>query len=160
MKFLSPLEMPRKYVISRNNRAFPNSDPTAAPKPCLELKNLVLVIAVTFLVQSLAFAQTRTREVGPEGHYKQGIALFEKQKSDAAILEFKAAIALKPDYADAHNALGLALAQKGEMNLAAASFRKAIELDKGSYKAHCNLGTALQQLGDLDGALAAFKQAV
>src|SRR5260370_40015373 len=110
---------------------------------------------IAFLLPA-AYAQRPTSSA--EAHYKQGVALLENQ-TDRAITELKRAIALKPAYADAHNALGLALARKGELEPAAQSFRKAIALDTRLYKAHRNLGTALQQLGDLDGAIVAFRKA-
>src|SRR5262245_48466725 len=89
------------------------------------------VIATAVAVLLLLFSATaQRRATSPaETRYKQGIEFLNKNQPDRAITEFKSAIALKPDYAEAHNALGLALVTTGELQLASESFRKAISLD-------------------------------
>ena len=47
----------------------------------------------------------------------------------SAINEFRAAIRLKPDYAEAHYALGLALKRQGKPELAKEALRAAEKLD-------------------------------
>src|SRR5262245_59954664 len=76
------------------------------------IRSTLVIIALTF---SPALAQ-RGAPATAQVYYKRGLELLDKQQTDRAIVEFKRAIALKPSYADAHNALGLALARKGEMN--------------------------------------------
>ena len=49
------------------------------------------------------------------------------------------AVAIAPDYIDAHNNLGNALGELGRMDEAAASFRKALALDPNFAEAHRNL---------------------
>src|SRR6185503_5703955 len=85
----------------------------------LAVRILSVMSILTFLVATV-YAQRRTPTA--EAHYNQGLALLEKQ-TDRAIIELKAAIALTPGFADAHNALGLAFARKGELKLSAESFR-------------------------------------
>ena len=53
------------------------------------------------------------------------------------------AVAIAPDYIDAHNNLGNALGELGRMDEAAASFRKALALDPNFAEAHANLGLVL-----------------
>ena len=106
------------------------------PVASLAVRILSVMSILTFLVATV-YGQRRTPSA--EAHYNQGLALLEKQ-TDRAITELKAAIALKPGFADAHNALGLALARKGELKLSAESFRTAIRLDPKLYTAHRNLG--------------------
>jgi len=48
---------------------------------------------------------------------------------DGAIAEYRKAIRLKPDYAEAHAILGVALYGKGERQAALEEYRKASELD-------------------------------
>jgi Flp pilus assembly protein TadD len=101
------------------------------------------------------FALAQRTTPSAEQHFNRGIALLQGQQPDRAIGEFEAAIRLKPQYAEAHNALGLALARKGLVKFAAESFRRAIELDPKQYKTYRNLGRALLDLGDIDGAIGA-----
>jgi tetratricopeptide (TPR) repeat protein len=75
-----------------------------------------------------------------------------------AIAEYREAIRLKPDYAEAHNNLGNALAGKGQLDKAIAEFREAIRLKPDYPLAHCNLGHALRQQGRFEEALACLKR--
>ena len=51
-----------------------------------------------------------------------------KSKHDEAIAEYREAIRLKPDFAEAHNNLGNALQAKGKLDEAIAEYREAIRL--------------------------------
>jgi tetratricopeptide (TPR) repeat protein len=87
-------------------------------------------------------------------------ALYFLRKNDEAITQFRKAIALKPDYADAHNNLGVALAYKDDMDGAMAEYREALRLKPDSAEAHNNLGAALHDKHDLDGAMAEYREAL
>jgi predicted O-linked N-acetylglucosamine transferase (SPINDLY family) len=84
----------------------------------------------------------------------------ELGRGDAAIAEFRAAIAAKPDFADAHNDLACALRDRGEMDQAVAELRQAVMLKPDYAPAHSNLGNLLKDRGELDAALAAYRQAM
>src|SRR5262249_46794080 len=65
-------------------------------------------------------ALDRTRTFGffgsgnlPEAHYNLGSTLDASGRYDEAISEFRRALALRPDYAEAHNDFGVALVHKG-----------------------------------------------
>ena len=77
-----------------------------------------------------------------------------------AIAEYRKAIALKPDYAEAHYNLGNALRDQGDLPGAVAAYRKAIALKPDYAEAHNNLGNALRDQGDLAGAVAAYRKAI
>jgi len=68
---------------------------------------------------------------------------------DESIARYKQAVAIKPDYAVAHNSLGLALALAGRLAEAEQSCRRAIELDAGFAEAHRNLAICLFMAGDV-----------
>ena len=53
------------------------------------------------------------------------------------------AIALKPDFADAHSNLGALLLQVNRMDEAAASFRRALQIQPDLPEAHLNLGVLM-----------------
>ena len=60
--------------------------------------------------------------------------------STEAIAEYREAIRLKPDYAEAHFNLGIALSDQGKLDEAIAEYREAIRLKPDYAEAHCNLG--------------------
>ena len=57
--------------------------------------------------------------------------------------EFREAIRLRPDYAEAHNNLGLVLVQAGDDEAGIAALREAVRLGPDYADAHANLGAAL-----------------
>jgi serine/threonine-protein kinase len=82
------------------------------------------------------------------------------RQSEQAIAYFRAAVALRPGSAAAHNVLGAALADKGDLDGAIAAYRQAITLNPNHVFAYDNLGKALLDKGHLDDAVAAFRQAL
>jgi tetratricopeptide (TPR) repeat protein len=93
-------------------------------------------------------------------HLFKGVVYGIKGMWDEAITEYKKAIALNPNYADAHNILGLAYANKGMRDEAIAEFKKAIALNPNDAEAHNNLGVAYGNKGMLDEAITEFKKAI
>ena len=67
----------------------------------------------------------------------------DQGKLDEAVAEYRAAIRLKPDYAEAHYNLGIALTDQGKLDEAVAEYRAAIRLQPDYAEAHYNLGIAL-----------------
>ena len=72
-----------------------------------------------------------------------GNALKDQGRLDEAIAAYNRAIALKPDYAEAHNNLGIALKDQGRLDEAIAAYHRAIALKPDHAEAHNNLGIAL-----------------
>ena len=70
------------------------------------------------------------------------------------------AIALKPDFAQAHNNLGTTLQDPVRLKEAKASYRQAIALKPDYAEAHSNLGGTLRDLGRLEEAEASLRQAI
>jgi tetratricopeptide (TPR) repeat protein len=66
---------------------------------------------------------------------------------DAAIREYKQAIAINPDSFEAHNNLGSALANKGELDAAIKEFQEALTLNPDFFEANYNLGIAISKRG-------------
>ena len=60
--------------------------------------------------------------------------------------EFREAVRLRPDFAEAHNNLGLVLTQTDDDEPAIAAFREAIRIRPDYADAHANLGAALHRL--------------
>jgi len=67
-------------------------------------------------------------------------------------------VALKPDFAEAHNDRGVILAANGSFADATACFERAVGLNPGYIEARNNLGRGLRSLGRLDEARMQFEQ--
>jgi predicted TPR repeat methyltransferase len=79
---------------------------------------------------------------------------------DDAQASYTQAIALKPDFVEAHSNLGNTLKELGRLDEAVASYRHAIMLKPNLAEAHHNLGNALKELGRLDAAEASYRCAI
>jgi predicted O-linked N-acetylglucosamine transferase (SPINDLY family) len=73
---------------------------------------------------------------------------------------YKQAIALAPDFAEAHANLGHLLQGRRRLGEAEASFRKALELNSNLGESHNNLGGVLKGLGRLNEAVESFRRAL
>jgi tetratricopeptide (TPR) repeat protein len=96
----------------------------------------------------------------PGARYNLGLALHNKGQLDEAIPEYREAIRIKNDYAEAHLQLGDALADKGRLDEAIAEYREAIRIKKDFAEAHDNLGRALLDKGQLDEAIDELHEAL
>ncbi len=70
------------------------------------------------------------------------------------------ALALNPQYSEAHNNLGEALAGKGAVKEAIAQFEAAVELDPAYAVARTNLGIVLAHAGQTNKAIFQLKRVV
>ena len=73
--------------------------------------------------------------------------------------EFRDAIRLRPDFAEAHNHLGLVLIQAGEDEAGIASLREAVRISPDYAEARANLGAALTPT-DAEAAIRELEKAV
>ena len=89
-----------------------------------------------------------------------GVIASQVGKNDIAVDLITKALAIKPDFADAHGNLGISLKALGRLNEAVVHCQKAISLKPDFADAHCNLGVTLQELGRLDEAVAHFNKAI
>jgi tetratricopeptide (TPR) repeat protein len=79
---------------------------------------------------------------------------------DAAINNYKKALKIKPDYADAYNNMGNALKDKGDLEAAIESYNQALKIKPDYAQAYNNIGIALKDKGDLEAAIESYKQAL
>jgi len=95
-------------------------------------------------------------------HNNLGLMLEHSGHSIEAEAEFRAAIALEPDYAGAHYNLGnIWMRTPGRLNDAVSQYEEALRLEPGYVAAHNNLGHALEKLpGRLNDAIIQFKAAL
>lgn len=93
-------------------------------------------------------------------HYRQGLAHRKQHRLDDAAASYHRALALKPDYAEAHNNLGAILQLQGNSNAALASYERAVALDPGFSQPYLNLGRLLESLGNPAAAAACYHRAL
>jgi len=79
---------------------------------------------------------------------------------DEALASYDRAIAIKPDYAKAHNNRGNALKELKRWDEALASYDRAIAIKPDYADAYSNRGNALNELKRLDEALASYDRAI
>ncbi len=79
---------------------------------------------------------------------------------DEAVASYHKALAIKPDFAEAHSSLGNAFQDLGQLEDAVASHHKALAIKPDFAGAHNNLGNVLQDLGKLDEAVASYQKAL
>ena len=72
------------------------------------------------------------------------------EKSDEAMVNFKKALQLKPDIAQAYVNLGIILFKKERFDEAIVHFRKALMIDPDNGEAQFNLNKALAFLNEVD----------
>jgi len=88
-----------------------------------------------------------------------GVVLTQKDV-DGAIAQYRKALEIKPDYAEAHLNLGNILAARGQADEAIAQFRMALEFDPDNVKAHNNLGHVLAAKGQVNEAIIQYRMAL
>jgi protein O-GlcNAc transferase len=79
---------------------------------------------------------------------------------DRAIAHYEKAIALRPDYHEAHNNLGNAFHLLNQSEKAILRYENALQIKPDYAEAHWNLGTALRAVGRLDDAVASYEKAI
>jgi tetratricopeptide (TPR) repeat protein len=77
---------------------------------------------------------------------------------DEAITQFKKALEIKPDYADACFNLGTVYLQQARMDEAIEQFQKTLEIKPGYAEAHYDLGLVYLQEGRMEDASAQFQK--
>jgi tetratricopeptide (TPR) repeat protein len=93
-------------------------------------------------------------------HNDRGVMLFHRRELSAAEAEFRKALDIRPDFAEACNNLGLTLSDLGKKDEAVAAFRKAIELSPDAPEAYNNLGCLYRIRKDYQQAVELFNQAI
>lgn len=90
--------------------------------------------------------------------YNLGTWLVDQDRSDEAIGHLEKAVAIKPDFAAAHDELGSALLVRAQVEKAIEHFRRAVAIEPGFAEAQGNLGGALVRIGQLDEAIEHFRK--
>jgi tetratricopeptide (TPR) repeat protein len=125
------------------------------------LANALVESAETVEEGFALYAQlVRERKDNPWLHLRFGNALDDQRRHQEAEGEYRKALALQPDYAEAHNDLGVSLSGQDRYPEAEAAFRGALRLKHDFPQAHVNLGNTLNNLGRHQEAAAACREAL
>lgn len=117
----------------------------------------ILCIALMFLPSLVRFP---TPTVTAEAPTNMGWSYMEQGKVKEAIVQFKRALEMNPEFSHAHNNLGIALARQGKIDEAIAEYEEALRLTPNYPEAHFNLGDALVRKGRLDDAIAHYQASI
>jgi tetratricopeptide (TPR) repeat protein len=93
-------------------------------------------------------------------HYNLGIDLYQQNKLDDAIIAYRRAIQIDPNYANAHAGLGCCLLNQGKLDEAIISYRKTLKINPNDSKTYNNLGNALYDQGKFDDAINTYRKAI
>ncbi len=80
--------------------------------------------------------------------------------NDQAILNFKKAIDIEPEFSEAHNNLGVCLMNLGEFKKACSSYEYSIKINPNQFEGFYNLARSLQQLNQDEEAIKNYKQTI
>jgi tetratricopeptide (TPR) repeat protein len=92
-------------------------------------------------------------------HMKQAQVYLSQNRSDLAIAEFKAIVALDPKNADARGNLGVLLFFQADYGEAIPHLRATLKLQPALWKIQALLGMAEKRMGDISGAAADLEKA-
>jgi Flp pilus assembly protein TadD/mono/diheme cytochrome c family protein len=96
----------------------------------------------------------------PEGHNWLGLALDSLGRTQEAIAQFQAALALQSDYANACYNLARALIKTGQLDKAAKNLSNLVAADPGDAEAHNSFGELLLQMKKPAEAIEEFRKAL
>ena len=129
---------------------------------------VVTLLAIVAAKQAATWRNSRTLfehavEVTRNNHVARthlGTVLNVAGDLPGAEAHYRAALAIEPDYADAHSALGIVFGKRGDLSRAASHFERAVQAAPQHPDGHYNLGLVLRSRGDLDGAERLFREAI
>ena len=124
--------------------------------------------ALTALYNQGQFVEAAKQAEALVGQYPGSIVLWNILGASSArigcnvqaIAAFQHALAIKPDFAEAHNNMGNVWKDQGKLDEAITAFQHALAIKPDFAEAHINLGSALQNQGKLDEAITAYQRAL
>ncbi|NVO16642.1 MAG: tetratricopeptide repeat protein [Rhodoplanes sp.] len=116
--------------------------------------------AIGAYASAVALAPLHAGEWLAEANFGMARVLRDRGDDGAAAAALKQAIALRPDWSNAHSSLGMVLKDLGRLDDALRCHRRALEIDPRNPAALTNLGTALHACDAFDAAIAAHREAI
>jgi len=93
-------------------------------------------------------------------HNNLGVTLMRQGKDQEAMIHYRKALEIKPNYADAYYNIGTVFMRQGKDQEALAHFLQALSLKPERAETHNQLGAILTRQGKVEEAIAHFAQAV
>lgn len=129
------------------------------------------IIAITLTILLVFFSSVYSEEeIRKEGlspaeleailQHNEGTELMLSGRYKEAILCFRKALGLNPDFTGTYYNLGISYEKLGKHRDSIEALKEAIQLDPNQANAHYALGYAYYQLKEYDEAVAAFKQSM
>jgi tetratricopeptide (TPR) repeat protein len=124
------------------------------------LRKTIELIAAGRYEEAAAEAEAAVTQApaDPIPYYYRALAKERTGQTDAALEDYRKAIALKPDFVLPLDRVGMILARKGDFEGAAESYRLAIERNDQDPATFYNYGVSLVNAGQRDLAKAAFEK--
>ena len=97
-------------------------------------------------------ATLKVSPLSPRAHNNMGDVYSREGNMEAAVLEFRKAIELNPNYADACHNLANSYYSQGKLKEAIHYYQKAIASNPALFESHYNLGIVYINIGDFDKA--------
>jgi len=96
----------------------------------------------------------------PDVRFNMGIAYKSKGELNKAVVEYRKAIELAPEYSEAHNNLGNLLKDQKKFDEAIYHFEASIKIFSENPSTHNNLGTVHAMKGEISEAVTHFAKAI
>lgn len=104
--------------------------------------------------------QNMQSQISANDHLREGIALFQRGNTQAAMDAFQAAVKADPANATAHDYLGVVFGESGQLNQAMDEFQQAVHLAPALPQPHFHLGLAYEKTGKTNEAITEYQEAL
>ena len=134
----------------------------------LVLGTLLVILSIRTIIRNvdwknqdnLWLAAGKTSPTSPQNHNNLGDLYSRRGEFEKAVVEFKTAIALLPNYGDAYHNLANTYLQMNKIDPAISNYQKALECNPRLWQSHQNLAAIFAQTGQLDLAEEHLKKAL
>ncbi|MBS2009995.1 MAG: tetratricopeptide repeat protein [Cyanobacteria bacterium SZAS TMP-1] len=139
-----------------------NKDVIIASGPSQAVAVAPAVVARVASKSALAAASGNVKKVSPQlvANVAKAQALIQAGRPNEAVVQLKAALAIDPDLAEAHEELGKISLSSGNVPQAIEELTRACALNPGKASVHAALGVAYQYKGRQKEAIAQFNRAI
>jgi tetratricopeptide (TPR) repeat protein len=120
----------------------------------------ILTPACSDSTRSILTQDVSTYRDDVEHHFELGFTLQNIGDLEGAIAEYRTALRLNPNHANAHYNLGVVLQSKRDLEGAIAEYRAALRLNPSHATAHYNLGVVLQDIRKPTEAAREFRESL
>jgi tetratricopeptide (TPR) repeat protein len=93
-------------------------------------------------------------------HYNLGVELAHQKRWGAAMDEYRKALEIRPNYAEAYLGIGMALNASGRIGEAISNYQMALQIKPNLPDPHINIGNLLADRGQIDEAIGHYQQAL